>query len=242
MDVSRMERGALGWLQAGCLRLYRMGLLFPWTLPADTDLVALHGRARAVAWRQDLLSCDGELPLSERAAHAAGLLGCYVVQTDGEFVTRGLRTAWELLHGDGERMRLPGRTAGVCRLLCQCAYFTGDGECLGLAKRLVTEALGRSGSLDGEELSEWLDALRLYADVSDGSVVEDENGEAALEREWLEEELRRLGARARRAEDALLEAAGCDGGLADDVTLCRAFAIVASRLLEACLAAEGKKI
>ena len=89
LDVSRMDRGALGGLQAGCLRLYRLGLLFPWTLPADTDLVALHGRARAVAWRQDLLSCDAELPLAERAAHTAGLLGCYVVQTDGEFVTRG---------------------------------------------------------------------------------------------------------------------------------------------------------
>ena len=204
--------------------------------------MALHGRARAVAWRQDLLACDAELPLSERAAHAAGLLGCYVVQTDGEFVTRGLRTAWELLHGGGERMRLPGRTAGVCRLLCQCAYFTGDGECLELAKRLVTEALGRSGLLEGEELLEWLDALRLYADVSDGGMAENGNGEAALERERLEEELRRLGARARRVEDALLEEAGRDGGQTDDVSLCRAFAIVASRLLEVSLAVEGKKI
>ena len=240
LDVSRVERGALGWLQSGCLRLYRLGLLFPWTLPADTDLVALHGRARAVAWRQDLLSCDAELPLAERAAHAAGLLGCYVVQTDGEFVTRGLRTAWELLYGRGERMRLPGRTVGVCRLLCECAYFTGDAECLGLAKGLVTEALGRSGALEGEELLEWLDALRLYADVSDGG-RDGETG-AALERERLEEELRRLGARARRVEDALLESADRDGDAMDDVSLCRAFAIVSGRVLNACLAAEGKKI
>ena len=78
LDVSRMERGALGWLQTGCLRLYRLGLLYPWTLPEGTDLVSLHGRARAVAWRQDLLSCDLDLPLAERAGHAAGLLGCYV--------------------------------------------------------------------------------------------------------------------------------------------------------------------
>ena len=241
LDVSRLERGALGWLQSGCLRLYRLGLLFPWTLPAGTDLVALHGRARAVAWRQDLLSCDAELPLAERAAHAAGLLGCYVVQTDGEFVTRGLRVAWELLHGGGEgRMRLPGRSAGVCRLLCECAYFTGDAECLGLAKGLVTEALGRSGSLDGEELLEWLDALRLYADVSDGG-GDGETG-ATLERERLEEALRRLGARASRVEDALLEAAARDDDAMDEISLCRAFAIVAGRLLAACVAAEGKKI
>ena len=163
-----------------------------------------------------------------------------MVQTDGEFVTRGLRTAWELLYGRGERMRLPGRTAGVCRLLCQCAYFTGDADCLGLAKGLVTEALGRSGALEGEKLLEWLDALRLYADVADGSVAGE--AETALERERLEEELRRLGARARRTEDTLLDAAVRDGGTADDVSLCREFAIVAGRMLEACLAAEGKKI
>ena len=241
LDVSRMDRGALGWLQTGCLRLYRLGLLYPWTLPEGTDLVSLHGRARAVAWRQDLLSCDLDLPLAERAGHAAGLLGCYVVQTDGEFVTRGLRTAWELLHaGDGERMRLPGRTAGVCRLLCECSYFTGDVECLGLAGGLATEALGRSGVLEGAELLEWLDALRLYADVADGSVA-GETG-TALERERLEEELRRLGVRARRAEDAVLEEACRDGGTADEVSLCRAFAIVSGRMLNACLAAEGKKI
>ena len=137
-------------------------------------------------------------------------------------------------------MRLPGRTAGVCRLLCECSYFTGDVECLGLARGLATEALGRSGLLEDAEVLEWTDALRLYADVSDGSVA-GETG-TALERERLEEELRRLGVRARRAEDAVLAAASRDRGLADEVSLCRAFAVVSGRLLEACLAAEGKKI
>ena len=104
-DVDRVDRRALRGLQSGSLSMYRLGLLYPWTLGGVTDLVPLHGRARAIGWRQELLARDAGLPLSERAGHAAGLLGCYVVQTDGEFVTRGLRTAWELLHaGNGERI------------------------------------------------------------------------------------------------------------------------------------------
>ena len=237
-DVDRVDRRALRGLQSGSLSMYRLGLLYPWTLGGVTDLVPLHGRARAIGWRQELLARDAGLPLSERAGHAADLLGCYVVQTDGELVSRGLDAAWGILY-DARRGRLwlPGRTAGACRLLCQCHYFTGDAECLELAEGLVTEALGRSGSWEGEELLDWLGALRLYADVSDGV------GAAALDRERLEGELRRLGARARRVEDGLLEGMRRGGGGADDaVAFSRVFAVVAGRVLADCVEAEGRKI
>ena len=159
-DVDRVDRRALRGLQSGSLSMYRLGLLYPWTLGGVTDLVPLHGRARAIGWRQELLARDAGLPLSERAGHAADLLGCYVVQTDGELVSRGLDAAWGILY-DARRGRLwpPGRTAGACRLLCQCHYFTGDAECLELAEGLVTEALGRSGSWEGEELLDWSERL-----------------------------------------------------------------------------------
>ena len=226
-DVDRVDRRALRGLQSGSLSMYRLGLLYPWTLGGVTDLVPLHGRARAIGWRQELLARDSGLPLSERAGHAADLLGCYVVQTDGELVSRGLDAAWGILY-DARRGRLwlPGRTAGACRLLCQCHYFTGDAECLELAEGLVTEALGRSGSWDGEELLDWLGALR-----------------PALERERLEGELRRLGARARRVEDGLLEGMRRGEGGADDaVSFSRVFSVVAGRVLADCVEAEGKKI
>ena len=122
-------------------------------------------------------------------------------------------------------------------MLCQCHYFTGDAECLELAEGLVTEALGRSGSWDGEELLDWLGALRLYADVSDGVQA------AALDRERLEGELCRLGARARRVEDGLLEGMRRGEGGADDaVSFSRVFAVVAGRVLADCVEAEGRKI
>ena len=235
-DVDRVDRRALRGLQSGCLSMYRLGLLYPWTLGGETDLVPLHGRARAIGWRQELLARDAELPLSERAGHAADLLGCYVVQTDGELVSRGLDAAWGLLHDEARGgLRLPCRTSGVFRLLCQCHYFTDDEACLDLADGLAREALGCAGAWDGWELLEWVEALRLYADVSDGEL-------ALLEWERLDGELRRLRAVARRVEDGLLGGLLCGGGTEDAVAFSRMFALVAGRVLEDCLAAEGKKI
>lgn len=237
LDVDHVDRRALCGLSSGYLSVYRLGLLFPWTVEGLTDLVPVHGRVKRIAWRLEPLSRDEDIPVPERVDYAAGLLGSYVMGTDTELVARGLETAWELLHErGGERLSLPCRTSGMCRLLCQCHYFTGDGECLELAGGLATEAMGRSGTLAGEELLEWRDALRLYADVSDG------DGEATLERERLDGELRRLGLRARRAEDALLEAMRRGEGVDDVVAFSRAFAFVAGWVLDDCVEAEGKKI
>ena len=236
-DVDRVDREALRGLQSGCLSMYRLGLLYPWTLAGETDLVPLHGRARAIGWRQELLARDENLPVAERAGHAADLLGCYVVQTDSELVVRGLDVAWELLHDAGHgRLRLPCRTSGICRLLCQCYYFTEDAECLELAGGLVREVLGRSGSWDDWELLDWLEALRLYADVSDGG------GALALEQERLDGELCRLGVRARRVEDDLFEAMRRGEDMEDAVSFSRMFAMLAKRVLEDSVATEGKKI
>ena len=98
------------------------------------------------------------------------------------------------------------------------------------------EAVGRSGSLDGWELLEWREALRLYADVSDG-----ERG-PKVERERLEEELRRLAVRARRVEDGLVDSMKRGKGADDAVVFSRVFSAVARRVLDDCVAAEGKKI
>ena len=42
-DVDRVDRRALRGLQSGSLSMYRLGLLYPWTLGGGTDLVPLHG-------------------------------------------------------------------------------------------------------------------------------------------------------------------------------------------------------
>ena len=62
-------------------------------------------------------------------------------------------------------------------------------------------------------------------------------------RERLDGELCRLGARARRVEDGLLEGMRRGEGGADDaVSFSRVFSVVAGRVLADCVEAEGKKI
>ena len=185
----------------------------------------------------EVLARDRNLPLTERLDYAADLLGGYVMRVDSEFVERGLDIAWELLYSrERGRLALPCRTSGVCRLLCHCHYFTGDEECLKLAEGLVVEALGRSGTWDGTELLAWREALRLYDSVA---------GDVALpgvEGERLEEELRRLTARARRVEDGLVDAVRRGKGADDVVAFSRVFAVVAGRVLEDRVEAEGRRI
>ena len=238
LNVDHVERGALHGLSLGYHSTYRLSLLYPWMLKDVTDLVPVHGRLKAIGWRLEILSRDADIPVSERVEHAADLLGSYVMGTDSELVSRGLEIAWELLHAGGRdgRLSLPCRTSGMCRLLSQCHYFTGDKECLDLARGLVVEALGRSGAWGGEELLDWLGALRLYADVSDGV------GAAALERERLEEESRRLSVRGRRVEDGLVEEMRRGRNASDSVAFSRVFSVVARRVLEDSVETEGRKI
>ena len=236
LNVDYVDRRALSGLSAGYLSMYRLGLLFPWTLERLTDLVPVHGRVKRIAWRLESLSREADIQVSERVDYVAGLLGSYVMGTDTELVTRGLETAWELLHERrGDRLSLPCRTAGMCRLLCHCHYFTGDRECLELTGNLVTEVLGRNNVLNGEELLEWREALRLYIDVLDGN-----GGEIEVER--LEGELRRVRLRARRVEDGVLEEMKRGEGADNAVAFSRVFAIVAGRMLDDTIEAEGKKI
>ena len=237
LDVNHVEAEALHGLQSGYRSLYTLGVLYPWKLAGVAETVPFHGRMRAIGWRLEVLARDGNLTLAERLGYAADLLGSYVMGVDTEFVERGLEIAWELLYSrERGRLVLPCRTSGVCRLLCHCHYFTGDEECLRLAGGLVVEALGGCGIWDEEELLDWLEALRLYDSVAgDTELPEDD-------RERLEEELRRLDARVCRVEDGMMEAMRRGVGADDVVAASRVLAIVAGRVLEDSVEAEGRKI
>ena len=237
LDVNHVEAEALHGLQSGYRSLYTLGVLYPWKLAGVAETVPLYGRMRAIGWRLEVLARDGNLPLAERLGYAADLLGSYVMGVDTEFVERGLEIAWELLYSrERGRLALPCRTAGVCRVLSYCHYFTGDEVCLELAGGLVVEALGGCGMWDGEELLDWLEALRLYDSVAGDTELSEDD------RERLEEELRRLDARVCRVEDGMIEAMRRGVGADDVVAASRVLAIVAGRVLEDSVEAEGRKI
>lgn len=237
LDVNHVEAEALHGLQSGYRSLYTLGLLYPWKLAGVAETVPLHGRMRAIGWRLEVLARDGNLPLAERLGYVADLLGSYVMGVDTEFVERGLEIAWELLYSrERGRLALPCRTAGACRVLSHCHYFTGDEVCLELAGGLVVEALGGCGIWDGEELLDWLEALRLYDSVAGDTELSEDD------RERLEEELRRLDARVCRVENGMMEAMRRGVGADDVVAASQVLAIVAGRVLEDSLEAEGKRI
>ena len=71
LDVNHVEAEALHGLQSAYLSMYALGLLYPWVLDGVTDLVPVHGRARGIGWRLEVLARDGNLPLTERLDYAA---------------------------------------------------------------------------------------------------------------------------------------------------------------------------
>ena len=117
-----------------------------------------------------------------------------------KFLDTALDAAYEILIPKGsDKMVLPCRTPNICRLLCNCYYFTGEDECGALAKNLVTEALGISRKLSHEELWDWWGAICFYEDVV-GAM------ELSLEEQIrLEEERVRLTTCVKQRKDEMIE-------------------------------------
>ena len=219
LDVNRCDAMFLsGWLH-GYLSLYTAVRVYPW-LEKDLDgVTALHERVRAIGRRLQRLAGEEDLPAATRARHV------------------GLEMAHELLTVPGsDRLVLPCRTPDVCRLLCQCHYFTGDDAFIALARGLVTEALGASYRWQGEEFLEWWKAFQLYDSVMGFQAVE------PGDRERFEGELQRLAVNVDRVEREMVErfTPGVPGnGMAAEA---RVFEILAGQLLRNCNEEEGKRI
>ena len=80
-----------------------------------------------------------------------------------KFLDVALDTAYEILIPKaGDKIVLPCHTQNVCRLLCNCYYFTGEEEYGLLVGNLVTEILGLSRITSLEELVDWWNAIGLY--------------------------------------------------------------------------------
>lgn len=237
LDVNRCDAMSLsGWLH-GYLSLYTAVRVYPW-LEKDLDgVTALHERVRAIGRRLQRLAGEEDLPAATRARHVADLLDAYQLYIEVGFVDTGLEMAHQLLTAPGsDRLVLPCRTPDVCRLLCQCHYFTGDDAFIAPARGLVTEALGASYRWQGEELLEWWKAFQLYDSVMGFQTVE------PGDRERFEGELQRLAVNVDCVEREMVErfTPGVPGnGMAAEA---RVFEILAGQLLRNCNEEEGKRI
>ena len=150
-----------------------------------------------------------------------------------KFLDSALDVAYEILIPKGsDKIVLPCRTPNICRLLCNCYYFTGEDECIVLAKNLVTEALGVSRKFNCEELGDWWRAICFYEDVV-GAM------ELSLEEQIsLEEERVRLTTRVKQWKDEMIERFHhVDEDIRFDVEI---FNILAKRAFVECNAVYGK--
>ena len=136
---------SLSGLLHGYLSVYSMVRVYPWLEDDYGSLWDIHDRIREIARVIQELLKDKDLPVDTRAGYVVDLMDAYLLYSDMKFVDVALDAAYEILIPKGsDKIVLPCRTPNICRLLCNCYYFTGEDECIVLAKNLVTEALGVS--------------------------------------------------------------------------------------------------
>lgn len=162
-------RPCLDFCMVTC-RFIRWYAVYPWLEDEYGSLWDIHDRIREIARVIQELLKDKDIPVDTRAGYAVDLMDAYLLYSDMKFLDVALDTAYEILiPKGGDKIVLPCHTPNVCRLLCNCYYFTGEEEYGLLVGNLVTEILGLSRITSLEELVDWWNAIGLYRSVVRGN-------------------------------------------------------------------------
>lgn len=157
---------SLSGLLHGYLSVYSMVRVYPWLEDEYGSLWDIHERIREIARVIQELLKDKDIPVDTRAGYVVDLMDAYLLYSDMKFLDVALDAAYEILIPKGsDKIVLPCRTPNICRLLCNCYYFTGEDEYGLLAGNLVMETLGLSRITSLEELVDWWNAIGLYESV-----------------------------------------------------------------------------
>ena len=166
LEMGRCPSPALSGFLHGYLSVYSMVRIYPWLEESFGEPYEIHERVREIARFIEPLAGNKNLPADVRAGYVVDLMDAYLLYSDVKFLDTALDVAYEILIPKGsDKIVLPCRTPNICRLLCNCYYFTGEDEYGVLAKNLVTEALGISRKFSCEELGDWWRAICFYEDV-----------------------------------------------------------------------------
>ena len=220
---------SLSGLLHGYLSVYSMVRVYPWLEDEYGSVWDIHDRIREIARViQGLLKDKGVL-VDTRAGYVVDLMDAYLLYSDMKFLDVALDAAYEILIPEGsDKIVLPCRTPNICRLLCNCYYFTGEEEYGFLAKNLITEVSGLLRNFGQDELLTWWEAFQIYANVVGGmELLKNES-----ERQKLK--LIQVGVRVKLAEDEKIEQLGkgeCDENIS---LLMNVFVILAQRKFVEC--------
>ena len=120
---------SLSGLLHGYLSVYSMVRVYPWLEDEYGSLWDIHDRIREIAWVIQELLKDKDIPVDTRAGYVVDLMDAYLLYSDLKFLDTALDAAYEILIPKGsDKIVLPCRTPNICRLLCNCYYFTGEDE------------------------------------------------------------------------------------------------------------------
>lgn len=191
---------SLSGLLHGYLSVYSMVRVYPWLEDEYGSLWDIHDRIREIARVIQELLKDRDIPVDTRAGYVVDLMDAYLLYSDMKFLDVALDAAYEILIPKGsDKIVLPCRTPNICRLLCNCYYFTGEIDVAQLAIRLVTEALGQNGIFTSNEVLYWMKVLVLFENILDEIEI------PSMKQEYFRNEYFRIKKRGERHENEKIE-------------------------------------
>ena len=196
-DCSAMS---LSHLLHGYLSVYSMVRIYPWLEESFGEAYEIHERIREIARVIEPLANKKNLSADVRAGYVVDLMDAYQLYSDLNFLNTALDAAYDILTPwESDKIVLPCRTPNICRLLCNCYYFTGEIENGVLAGSLISEALGSIRDSGRQGLVAWWDAFCFYEDVVGAMELPEP------ERVRLAEERVRLAVSVKQEEEKMIE-------------------------------------
>ena len=163
-DCSAMS---LSHLLHGYLSVYAMVRVSPALEREYGTLQEIHGRLREISKELSKIMKDTSIELDERIGYVADLMDAYQIYSDMDLLNEALDVAYRILTVDEKgEIVIAGRTPNVCRLLCNCYYFTGEEWCLEMAKGIV----GDYDNLEKKQAWQWLRAVSCFKNLSEDMI------------------------------------------------------------------------
>ena len=167
IPIGDFPPSALSGLLHGYISVYSIVRVNPWLEDVYGSQWDIHERIREIAGELADLIQDPSVTLEDRVGHIADLMEAYLTYSDMDFLDIALNAAYGIIYPEGrDEIVLPCRTPEMCRLLCSYYYFTGEEECVELAKSIIKE-WGNEQNFKVLALWRIVRAIEFYNNVTD---------------------------------------------------------------------------
>ena len=167
IPIGDFPPSALSGLLHGYISIYSIVRVNPWLEDVYGSQWDIHERIREIAGELADLIQDPSIALEDRVGYIADLMETYLTYSDMDFLDIALDAAYGIISPEGrDEIVLPCRTPEMCRLLCSCYSFSGEEECMELAKSIIKE-WGNEQNFNVLALWRIVRAIEFYNNVAD---------------------------------------------------------------------------